>query len=194
MLRLITLFAGFTLVCAVSTVTLIQSLSRQPEWNVIIFDELRLLRNRNTSPRYTGEYMMDLNTHLMRRLPFTYSDESEVEYSDDGRRTLITRDTGPWHSDLFLVDPEAAIQSRRLTDGIGYNVMPDATNDLTRVVFVSNRDGLMGIFTMILDEEGIPHDIRRVTHPGIVNPFEPQWLTREQYFATLPRTHMIISD
>jgi hypothetical protein len=166
------------------TVGLVHGALQQSPWNVVMFgiDFSRNLTLARASESRTR--MLDINTGLMKPLPFRYEDPYTGTVAADQSRTLMMVDSsqndGRTGSDLAIIyrdDPQA---QQLLTDYPGYDGEPEGTADLRRIVFISDRDGSFDVYLLILDENDTPVSVRRITASEEVEK-DPQWLSREQY-------------
>jgi hypothetical protein len=187
MTRLLGVFTVIMFCLWVIILGLVQGLMYQPRWNVVLF-RYEWTNNLTLQQRdQERTWMIDVNTGMRRDLPFRYFAPLGVDVSEDGKRILVVisgknsegrADGGELYiikrDDLNNPSPSA------LTASPGYDGEPDTTDDLRRIVFVSDRNGKRDLYVMLLDLQDRPTSISQVTHDDLVEQ-EPQWLTREQY-------------
>lgn len=191
MTRLLSVFTVIVFCLSLIIIGLVQMLIPHIEWNVVLFrrewsSNLTLQqRDQNRT------WMIDVNTGMLRNLPFRYFDNSNVESSEDSKRVLLVisnqnSEGGTDGGELYIIqrdDFNDPLPSA-LTDSPGYDGEPDTTDDLRRIVFASDRNGKRDLYIMLLDLEDRPTLLSRVTYDDLIEQ-EPQWLTREQYYDYL---------
>jgi hypothetical protein len=190
MVRLVLLMLAGVFSLSALALGVVQANVEQPQWHVVMYLRPQLRNQRVTDFYMHQAWMHDLNTGLRILLPFDYEDKATFRMSDDGSRVLTEGyiNTGELLSadqrDLYIMKRGPEGGQLFLTSNSGFNGQPDAVDDLRYIVFISDRDSTIDVYTMRLNEDDVPVSIQRITTGSTVES-DPQWLTREAYQAYL---------
>jgi TolB protein len=122
----------------------------------------------NSSPtNQTDIYVMNIDGTEIKQLTSTSENEEHPEWSPNGRKILYTRyPAESWHNgDIFVMDADGN-NCVQLTDNPKDDMRPFFSPDMKTVIFNSNRDGNIEIYTMNTDG---------TNQKRLMNTKTPQW-------------------
>lgn len=120
-----------------------------PDGKKIVFNSLR------DDPKAYDVYLMNADGSGVKRLTKTAEDETCAQFSPDGKHLVFLRGFGNGNDDIMLSGPD-------MKDAVNLSASPNANEgwpswspDGKRVLFSSNRSGVMVIYVVNADGTGL---------------------------------------
>jgi Tol biopolymer transport system component len=120
-----------------------------PDGSKIIFESLR------DDPRAYDVYLMNADGSGTTRLTATKEDETCAQFAPDGKHLVFLRGFGNGNDDIMLSGPDMKDATNLSDSPLANEGWPSWSPDGKRVLFSSNRTGVMIVYVVNVDGTGL---------------------------------------